>query len=123
MENNDIFYRAAWIAAKLETCAAQDVTHIGFEKVTRARIKSFKENPDYGADFWRNVCALSDKEKRVLGFKELVAGGGMCLPLWVCLCLPDDMSVNSKKVKDLDSDSRFGCVALTDKEVLRGYEV
>jgi hypothetical protein len=69
----------------------------------------------YDADFWNSVFALSESEKRLLGFcKWSSEEKEMCIPIWIWACLPDDMVIggnaDGKMKKDLDNDTRFGCV-------------
>lgn len=73
------------------------------------RIEKIREN--FGEDFWRKVFALPEEEKLALGFQKLAEGDSeMFIPLWIWECLPDDMLFDGNKKKDLDNDSRFGCV-------------
>ena len=87
------------------------------EKFRAKEINEAFENikKQYDADFWNSVFALSKFEKRLLGFgtwsdeeKE------MCIPVWIWVCLPDDMPIGGnaggKLKKDLDNDTRLGCV-------------
>ena len=69
----------------------------------------------YDADFWNSVFALSEFEKRLLGFcKWSSEEKEMCIPIWIWACLPDDMPIGGnaegKMKKDLDNDTRFGYV-------------
>lgn len=61
--------------------------------------------------FWREVFALPDEQKIALGFKYFEEGDTkMCIPIWIWECLPDDMLIDGKPKKELDNDTRFGCV-------------
>lgn len=63
--------------------------------------------------FWRKVFSLSEKEKLILGFRYYEQGDSkMNIPIWIWNLLPDDMYIEDggKTVKELDNDTRFGCV-------------
>lgn len=69
----------------------------------------------YDADFWNSVFALSEFEKSLLGFRKWSGEEKeMCIPVWIWACLPDDMPIGGiaggKLKKDLDNDTRLGCV-------------
>lgn len=76
----------------------------------------FKEmQTKFKADFWNEVFRLPKEQKRLLGFlKWSSKDKGMCIPIWIWSCLPEDMVIGGnagdKMKKDLDSDTRFGCV-------------
>lgn len=87
------------------------------EKFRAKEINEAFENikKQYDADFWKSVFALSESEKRLLGFcKWSDEEKEMCIPIWIWACLPDDMVIGGnaggKMKKDLDNDTRFGCV-------------
>lgn len=78
-------------------------------------IQNVKTNPDYDSEFWNCVFNLPEEQKQILGFlKWSKQEEGMCIPIWIWVCLPDDMSIGGnaegKMKKDLDNDTRFGCV-------------
>ncbi|MBO5681799.1 MAG: hypothetical protein J6T08_08825 [Lentisphaeria bacterium] len=82
------------------------------EEINEA-FESIKNQCD--ADFWNSVFALSEHEKQLLGFcKWSDEEKEMCIPIWIWACLPDDMPIGGnaggKLKKDLDNDTRFGCV-------------
>lgn len=76
----------------------------------------FKEmQTKFNADFWNDVFNLPKEQKRLLGFlKWSSKDEGMCIPIWIWSCLPEDMVIGGnaggKMKKDLDKDTRFGCV-------------
>ena len=77
------------------------------------RIAKIKEQFD--SDFWNKVFLLSDDEKRMLGFMKWSSEEKeMCIPAWIWACLPDYMpnggNACGKMKKNLDGDTRFGCV-------------
>lgn len=86
----------------------------------KTRVKEINEafeniKKQHDADFWNSVFALSEYEKQLLGFcKWAYEEKEMCIPIWIWACLPDDMPIggnaNGKLKKDLDNDTRFGCV-------------
>ena len=87
------------------------------EKFRTKEINEAFENikKQHDADFWKSVFALSESEKRLLGFcKWSDEEKEMCIPIWIWACLPDDMVIGGnaggKMKKDLDNDTRFGCV-------------
>lgn len=87
------------------------------EKFRAKEINEAFENikKQYDADFWGSVFALNEFEKRLLGFcKWSDEEKEMCIPIWIWACLPEDMAIGGnaggKMKKDLDNDTRFGCV-------------
>lgn len=84
-------------------------------KRTFERFEGLKENPKYGQDFWNAVFALPEEQKRLLGFLKFSnEAKEMCIPIWIWACLPEDMAIGGnaggKMKKELDNDTRFGCV-------------
>lgn len=78
-------------------------------------IENIKKEKDYGADFWNAVFALPEEQKRLLGFlKWSNEEKEMCIPIWIWAYLPEDMAIGGngggKMKKDLDNDTRCGCV-------------
>jgi hypothetical protein len=74
-----------------------------------------KIQKELDADFWNAVFALPEEQKMVLGFLKFSEhDNAMCIPVWIWACLPDDMTISGnaggKMKKDLDNDTRFGCV-------------
>lgn len=74
-----------------------------------------KVKEDFKADFWNKVFNLPEEQKRLLGFLKWSNNEtGMCIPIWIWACLPEDMPIGGnaggKMKKDLDNDIRFGCV-------------
>lgn len=70
---------------------------------------------EYDVEFWNRVFSLSEQEKRMLGFRKWSEEEKeMCIPIWIWSCLPDDMTISGnaegKMKKELDNDTRFGCV-------------
>lgn len=84
------------------------------------RIKSISEQIEklkeqFKEDFWNEVFKLSEEQKRCLGFLKFSEHDKeMCIPIWIWACLPDDMTIDGnaggQMKKDLDNDTRFGCV-------------
>lgn len=70
---------------------------------------------DFGECFWNAVFRLPDEQKQLLGFwKFSDEEKEMCIPIWIWVCLPEDMVIGGnaggKMKKDLDGDTRCGCV-------------
>lgn len=70
---------------------------------------------EYDVEFWNSVFSLSEHEKQMLGFRKWSEEEKeMCIPIWIWACLPDDMPISGnaegKLKKELDNDTRFGCV-------------
>ena len=87
------------------------------KKVRAEEINEAVENikKQYDADFWNSIFALSEHEKQLLGFCKWSGDEKeMCIPIWIWACLPDDMPIGGnaggKQKKDLDNDTRCGCV-------------
>lgn len=68
-----------------------------------------KENTD--EEFWKSVFNLPYVKKLMLGFKYFDENDTkLLIPIWIWNCLPDNMLIEGKMKKDLDNDTRFGCV-------------
>ena len=112
---NDTFLKALSVMRFIASGAAEghaykwDGESIAYE--IKTRFGQVRNHDGYGESFWREVFALSAEEKYALGFKTIWEGEEkMLIPLWIWECLPDDMIFEGKKKKDIDNDTRFGCV-------------
>lgn len=117
--SNEIFEEAMFLMRLAATTSA-----MGYEYrkhwSSDFRIKEIneffeKKKESLGADFWNAVFQLPDEQKQMLGFcKWCKEEKEMCIPIWIWACLPEDMPIGGngggKMKKDLDSDTRFGCV-------------
>ena len=62
-------------------------------------------------EFWKKIFSLPDNYKLILGFRKWSEDDkDMCIPIWIWQCLPDNMEFEGKMKKDLDNETRFGCV-------------
>lgn len=112
---NDVFRKALAVMRHIASGATVGYAYKWGGETSADEVKKcfeqVREDADFGEDFWRKVFALSEEEKYALGFKKWEDGDTeMCIPLWIWECLPDDMIFEGKKKKDLDKDTRFGCV-------------
>ena len=74
--------------------------------------ESIKNKEPYNThEFWKEVFALPESHKKILGFKKWSEDiKEMNIPIWIWQLLPDDMEFDGKLKKDLDNEIRFGCV-------------
>lgn len=112
---NDTFRKALSVMKYLANSAANGYAYKWGDKTSANDVKqhfeSIRSDETLGENFWRKVFALSEEEKFALGFRKFEEGDTeMCIPLWIWECLPDNMLFDGKMKKDLDNDSRFGCV-------------
>ena len=70
-----------------------------------------KEEPYNTHEFWKEVFGLPESYKILLGFRKWSEDmEEMCIPIWIWQLLPDDMMFDGTPKKDLNNDTRFGCV-------------
>ena len=117
--SKEIFEQAVWLMKCIANRAASGYeyrNHWG-DKSRLKEIDGFFENSakNFDAYFWNAVFQLPEEQKSLLGFcKWSNEEKEMCIPIWVWSCLPDDMVIGGnaggKMKKELDNDTRFGCV-------------
>jgi hypothetical protein len=116
---NDTCKKALAIMRYIANRAASGYEYRNYwgDKTRLKEIDGFFENSakESDADFWNAVFQLPDEQKQMLGFcKWSDEEKEMCIPMWIWACLPDDMPIGGngggKMKKDLDNDTRFGCV-------------
>jgi len=115
---NNIFEDALSIMIYLVNNAASEVAYNqSSETWTKSAFRHIKESKK--ADFWKKVFKLDDELRFLLGFKKWSSTDKeMLIPIWIIECLPDDFDLTVTSImggrcsiKDIDKDTRFGCVA------------
>lgn len=116
MEGNDVFFAAVNLMRFISNHAAENNAYGWTAKTCKDNgdkaFDEIKKHEKYGTEkFWRDVFALPEDQKSVLGFAKFQEGDKeMCIPLWIWQLLPDDMKFDGEPKGKLDNDSRFGCV-------------
>ena len=71
-------------------------------------------------NFWKEVFDLDSHSKLLLGFRMWTNETDLLIPIWIVECLPDNFdavveSISGKRcsIKEIDKDTRAGCVAYT----------
>ena len=110
-----IFRKALAVMKYIANGATMGFAYKWGDATSSAEVKKcfeqIRADKEFGEDFWRKVFSLPEEEKFALGFRKFEEGDSeMCIPLWIWECLPDDMLFGGKMKKDLDNDTRFGCV-------------
>lgn len=118
MNNEDVFFKAVNIMRYICNGAAEGNAYKDYwDKTTRCeeidkRFESVKKEEPYNThEFWKQVFSLPESQKKFLGFCKWSEDiNEMCIPIWIWQLLPDDMEFDGKQKKDLNNDTRFGCV-------------
>ena len=115
----DTFERAIVLMAYLANQSAHPIAYNqdanSWVKDTYKRMKEY-----YDVEFWKEVFALDNKQKLMLGFRMWADENNLVIPLWIIECLPDDFDATVESIsgsrcsiKEIDKDTRAGCVAYT----------
>ena len=116
---SETFERAMNIMRYLANQAAHGHAYHQHEYWSKSSFMYVKEETAFNSDFWNKVFKLDDEERFKLGFRRWDENSkGLLIPLWIVECLPDDFDIKvtgicggEYSIKDIDKDTRFGCVA------------
>ena len=115
----DTFERATVLLAYLANQAAYPIAYNqDANSWVKEPFKHIKEH--YELDFWKEVFSLTIEQKLLLGFRMWTNETDLLIPIWIIECLPDNFdavveSISGKRcsIKEIDKDTRAGCVAYT----------
>ena len=115
----DTFERAIVLMAYLANQSAHPVAYNqDANSWVKEPFKKIKEQ--YDVNFWKKVFDLDSHSKLLLGFRMWTNETDLLIPIWIVECLPDNFdavveSISGKRcsIKEIDKDTRAGCVAYT----------
>ena len=109
--NNNVFIDALILQTRMANILANInlYPNIKAKDIKKYIIKQFNKiktsNLFNDHSFWYAVFNLSEKEKELLGFEKMnEVDNKMMIPLWIWVCLPDDIIINGEMKKELDNE-------------------
>lgn len=110
-DNNNVFIDALILQTRMANILANInlYSNIKAKDIKKYIIKQFNKiktnNLFNDHSFWYAVFNLSEKEKELLGFEKFnEVDNKMMIPLWIWVCLPDDIIINGEMKKELDNE-------------------
>lgn len=110
-DNNDVFINALILQTRMANILANIALYPNIkgkyikEYIIKQIDKIKFSNLFNDHSFWYAVFNLSEKEKEILGFEKFNENDNkMMIPLWIWICLPDDIIINGEMKKELDNE-------------------